>query len=121
MQHKKRAELDSRVNDSRKKMEMLSNTQDEDGNFEERIAKMKEVLESKKDIDLTRFRDDLIEEFVKKIVVFEDRFEWHMRFGERYDAINIGDSRNPAVKINFQTGNVRGRMTGSYQAQGLIR
>ena len=119
--YKKRADLDSRVNDSRKKMEMLSNTQDEDGNFEERIAKMKEVLESKKDIDLTRFRDDLIEEFVKKIVVFEDRFEWHMRFGGRYDAINIGDSRNPDVKFNFQTGNVRGRMTGSNQAQKVIR
>ena len=59
------------------KIEELNQAKESEDGVEERIHKMKEVLEGQVDFEIERLPEEVIDAFVEKIIVFEDYMEWH--------------------------------------------
>lgn len=56
---------------------------------------LKEIVESGGKYDFSKIPDTVIETFVDKIIVYEDRIEWHMEFDtNEYYAMKISGKSN---------------------------
>ncbi len=98
---RKRAEFDNRIKDLNLKIEELNQAKESEDGVEERIHKMKEVLEGQVDFEIERLPEEVIDAFVEKIIVFEDYMEWHLNFNGSALQMRIeGNKRHPEVKVS---------------------
>ena len=76
---KKLAELDENDEKLNKRIEELE-VKDENSNIDikYKIKKMKEQIAMKLDYDMYSLSDGMVETFVDKIIVHDDRFEWKL-------------------------------------------
>lgn len=111
----KRAVYDDKISEATKRIDEIHSYQQIEDNIEERVIMLKEIVESGGKYDFSKIPDTVIETFVDKIIVYEDRIEWHMKFDtNEYYAMKISGKSNN-YNITWELHNCISSMQGRLQ------
>lgn len=118
-------ELHGEIETIKNHIEKLKPTEDEmdEEDIEKRVEMLKYTLDQKFDFDTYNIPDTVIDALIKKVVVYKDRFEWHLNLEGKQDAV-IGYSVDGTMKYPKIQKTVipcfAGSSTGSYCRGALI-
>lgn len=95
----KRKELIKQQEEVKNKLESMNAGEvDEDVDLEKKLSLLKLALEQKFDFEGYEIPDSVIDAFVDKIVVYKDKFEWHLTLLEKYDKVMYSNTSGRKLK-----------------------
>lgn len=118
--NEKRKELEENRDNLVKRLEELTGSGEKSiEDIESTITILKYVLEQKCNFDSFKIPDSVIDAFVKEIVVYKDRFEWHLNLLDNGNSSVVcsvkGNSRKGSVEFVDEKPTFDCSSTGSYR------